>query len=114
MYHEDIKKLTKENINYREVLYTGQYSQLVIMSLKKDEEIGEEVHEHVDQLLFIVDGEGEATIGDEVFGFDEHDVIFVPARARHNIKNTGDEELKLYTIYSPPEHEDGLVQETKN
>ena len=113
MYHEDIKQLTKENTNFRQVLYTGQYSQLVIMSLKQGEDIGEEVHEKVDQLLFIVEGEGEAVIEDEIFGFDEHDVLFVPAGTRHNIKNTGDKELKLYTIYSPPEHEDGLVQETK-
>ena len=113
MYHEHIKKITKENTNFRQVLYTGLHSQIVVMSLKKGEDIGEEIHEGVDQMLFIVNGEGEAVINNETFGIDEHDVIFIPSGTKHNIKNSGDDDLKLYTIYSPPEHEDRLVQETK-
>lgn len=113
MYHENIKEITKENTNFREVLYTGKHSQLVVMSLKVGEEIGEEVHKSTDQMFFVVDGEGEAIVGGETFGFDEHDVLFVPAGTKHNIKNSGDEDLKLYTIYSPPAHPDKTIHRTK-
>lgn len=113
MYHEDIKELTKQNTNFRTVLSTGKYSQLVLMCLKPNEDIGAEVHATTDQLFFIVDGDGEAEVANETFGFDKHDVIFVPAGTKHNIKNIGDEDLKLYTIYAPPTHADGTVQATK-
>ncbi len=113
MYHEDIKEITKKNTNFREVLFTGEYSQLVVMSLKVGEEIGEETHETIDQIFFIVDGFAEADVGEERIRMEEHDVVFVHAGTKHNIKNAGDEELKLYTIYSPPAHEDGEIQATK-
>lgn len=113
MYHENIKEITKENTNFREVLCTGKYSQLVVMSLKSNEEIGEEVHEATDQIIFIVEGDAEAMVNNERFGIEEHDVLFIPAGTKHNVKNIGDEELKLYTVYSPAEHAEGLVQAIK-
>ncbi|CAN5130375.1 cupin domain-containing protein [soil metagenome] len=113
MYAEDIKKLTKENINFRTVLHTGKFSQIVAMSIPVGGEIGEEVHPNTDQILFIVDGEGEAILNGETREISEHDVVFVPAGAIHNFKSTGDEELKLFTVYAPPEHPDGTVHKTK-
>lgn len=113
MYHENIKEITKNNTNFREVLYTGKASQLVVMSLKVGEEIGEEVHESIDQLIFIVEGDAEATVNNERFGIEEHDVLFIQAGTKHNVKNIGDEELKLYTIYAPAEHPENTVQATK-
>ena len=110
---EDIKKLTKENTNFRTVLHTGKFSQIVAMSLPVGGDIGEEVHNNVDQILVFVDGEGEAILNGETRKVEEHDVVFVPAGATHNFKNTGDEELKLFTVYSPPEHPDGTVHKTK-
>lgn len=113
MYAEDIKKLTKENINFRQVLHTGKNSQIVAMCLPVGVDIGEETHQNTDQLLFIVDGEGEAIVNGENRKIEEHDVIFVPAGAMHNFKNTGDHDLKLFTVYAPPEHVDGTVHKTK-
>ena len=113
MFHDNIKELTKENKNYREALFTGKYSQLVIMSVPVGGEIGGETHETTDQIFFVVDGDGEAIVGNETFGFYEHDVVFVPAGVTHNIKNVGDEDLKLYTIYSPPVHAEGTVEKTR-
>lgn len=113
MFVEDIKKLTKENSNFRKVLHTGTYSQIVAMSLIVGEEIGEESHETVDQMLFIVEGKGEAIVAGETKNLEEHDVVFVPAGIIHNIKNTGDESLKLFTVYAPPQHKDGTVHVTK-
>lgn len=113
MFHDNIKELTKENKNYREALVTGAYSQLVLMSIPVKQEIGEEIHDSIDQIFFVVDGDGEATVGDETFGFDEHDVVFVPAGVKHNIKNVGSKDLKLFTIYSPPAHPEGTVEKTK-
>ena len=113
MFITNIKKITKENTNFRTVLYTGVYCQIVAMSIPMGEEIGEEVHSHTDQTIVIVDGEGEAILNNEVRSIDEHDVVFVPAGVMHNIKNTGDEALKLFTIYAPPEHPDKTVHKTK-
>lgn len=113
MFHEDIKQLTKENTNFRKVLYTGDYSQLVLMCLRENEDIGEETHNTIDQIFVIVDGDGEAVVNGETFGFDEHDVIFVPAGTKHNIKNIGDDDLKLYTIYAPAAHPEGTIHPTK-
>lgn len=113
MIIQDIKELTKNNTDFRRVLYTGAKSQLVLMNIKVGEEIGEEVHEGIDQLLFIVDGKGEAILGGERKEIEEHDVVFVEAGVLHNIINTGDESLKLYTVYSPPEHAEGTVHVTK-
>lgn len=113
MYHGNIKQVTKENENFRKVVCTGKYSQLVVMSLKVGEDIGEESHDIIDQIFFIVAGVGEAKVGESVFGITKHDVVFVPAGTRHNIKNPGDEDLKFYTIYSPPAHKEETITEIK-
>ena len=113
MYAEDIKKLVKENENFRKVLHTGKYSQIVAMSIPAGEDIGEEVHEDIDQILYFIDGDCEAVLDGEVRKIEEHGIVFVPAGVRHNFKNVGDEALKLFTVYSPPEHEDGTIHPTK-
>lgn len=113
MFLEDIKRLTKENTNFRKVLYTGKHSQIVAMSISVGDDIGEETHPQTDQILFIVDGEGEAVVGGVSRSIEEHDVIFVPAGTKHNFINKGDEDLKLFTVYSPPAHKDGTIHITK-
>ena len=110
---DDIEKLTEENQDFRRVLYTGKNLQLVLMTLQPGEEIGEEVHEDRDQFFRIEEGEGVIDI-DGVENSVKGDIAaIVPAGARHNVRNTGDEPLQLYTIYGPPEHQDGVVQATK-
>lgn len=106
MYHENIKKLTKENKEFRQILQTGEHSQLVLMSIAPGKEIGEEVHEGIDQMIFIVDGEAEVVVGDDRFGVEDGDMVFVAAGKKHNVKNIDDEDLKLYTVYAPPAHEE--------
>jgi len=112
-YVVDIEKATKENKNFRKVLYTAKNSQLVVMSLKPGEEIGEEVHE-LDQFIRIEKGKGKAVLDAVEHKIKDDYAIVIPAGARHNIINTSkDEEMKLYTIYSPPEHRDGVIHKTK-
>jgi mannose-6-phosphate isomerase-like protein (cupin superfamily) len=113
MFVADIKKLTKENPYFRKVLHTGRFSQIVAMNIPIGGDIGEEIHQNIDQILFIVDGDAEAILNGETRNIEEHDVVFVPAGTTHNFKNIGDEELKLFTVYAPPEHPDGTVHETK-
>lgn len=113
MFAEDIKKLTKENTNFRKVLVTGKHSQIVAMSIPVGGDIGEEVHPDTDQILTFVDGEGEAILNGETRSVEKHDVVFVPAGTKHNFKNTGDEDLKLFTVYAPAEHADGTIHKTK-
>lgn len=113
MYAEDIKKLTKENTNFRKVLHTGQYNQIVAMNIPVGEDIGEEAHPNTDQILFFVEGEGEAILDGETRKVEEHNVVFVPAGTTHNFKNVGDEDLKLFTVYAPPAHPDGTVHATR-
>lgn len=113
-YTGNIEKLALENTNFREVVYTGQHAQLVLMSLKAGEEIGAEVHPIVDQFLRIEQGEGKVIINGEEHLVADGDGIVVPAGARHNLINmSGEGELKLYTIYSPPHHKDGTIHKTK-
>ncbi|MGB9609150.1 MAG: cupin domain-containing protein, partial [Minisyncoccia bacterium] len=100
------------NNDFRQVLYTGRYSQLVLMSLKPGEEIGEEVH-GLDQFLRIESGKGKAILGENEYAIEDGTAIVVPAGTKHNIINTGDVDLKLYTIYSPPNHRDGIVHQTR-
>lgn len=114
MFAEDIKQVTKDNTNFRKVLHTGEYSQIVAMAIPVGGDIGEEVHATTDQLLFFVDGEGVAILNGETRSVSEHDVVFVPAGVTHNFKNTGDEALKLFTVYAPPAHADGTVQKIKS
>ena len=113
MFAEDIKKLTEKNTYFRRVLHTGKYSQIVAMNIPVGEEIGMETHDNVDQLLFFVTGKCEAMLNGEIRNVDENDVVFVPAGTEHNFKNTGSMDLKLFTIYAPPEHKDGTIHTTK-
>jgi mannose-6-phosphate isomerase-like protein (cupin superfamily) len=113
-YTTHIEKETVKNQHFRKVLFTGPNSQLVLMSLKPGEEIGMEVHNTVDQFFRIEAGAGKAIIDGQEFPLGDGSAVVVPAGARHNIINiSGDKELKLYTIYSPPNHPDGTVHKTK-
>jgi mannose-6-phosphate isomerase-like protein (cupin superfamily) len=110
---DNIEKLTEENSYFRRVLYTGNHLQLVLMTLKPGEEIGAEVHDDRDQFFRIEKGEGEIVIDDNRSKVKSDDAIIVPAGARHNLINTGDKPLQVYTIYGPPEHKDKTVHVTK-
>jgi mannose-6-phosphate isomerase-like protein (cupin superfamily) len=110
---DNIEDLTVGNKDFRRVLYTGKHMQLVLMSLRKGEEIGEEVHADRDQFFRVEKGKGEIVIDGERHKIRRDDAIVVPAGARHNVVNTGDKSLKLYTLYGPPEHKDGTVHHTR-
>lgn len=109
----NIEKLTEENELFRRVLYTGHNLQLVLMALRPGEEIGEEVHDDRDQFFRVEAGQGELVIDGKTHAVKADDAMIVPAGARHNVRNTGNEALKLYTVYGPPEHVDGTVHRTK-
>ncbi|QPQ54122.1 cupin domain-containing protein [Allosphingosinicella flava] len=113
-YCDDIEKVTLDNEDFRRVLYTGQHLQLVLMTLQPGEEIGEEVHEDRDQFFRIEEGSGEVRIDGVANKVEDDFAVIVPAGARHNVVNTGDEPLKLYTLYGPPEHRDGTVHKDKD
>ena len=108
----DVKELAKDNTFFRRVVFTGSKSQLVVMSLRPGEEIGLEAHD-VDQLLFVVKGEGQAVIDGTTSALEKGTMICVPAGARHNVINTGDESMKLFTVYAPPHHAPGTIHATK-
>lgn len=110
---DDIEKRTEDNRAFRRVLYTGKHMQLVLMSLQPGEDIGEEIHAEVDQFFRVEKGNGEVFIDGRTTKVESDMAIIVPAGARHNIRNTGEKPLQLYTLYAPPEHEDGTVQGTK-
>ena len=112
-YIDDIEKATEDNTDYRRVLYTGKHLQLVLMALQPGEEIGEEVHEGHDQFFRFEEGEGELMIDGAKHAVKGDFGVIVPAGARHNVVNTGKGPLKLYTLYGPPEHRDGVVQANK-
>lgn len=113
-YVDDIEKVTLANTSFRQVLHTGQHAQLVVMSLKPGEDIGLEVHPTTDQFLRVEQGEGKVVMNGEEQPIKNGDAIIVPAGTEHNIINTSSEnELKLYTVYSPPHHKDGIVHKTK-
>jgi len=113
-FSANIEDKTKENNNFRKVLFTGKYCQLVVMSLLPGEDIGEEVHDKVDQFFRFEDGKGKVVMNGEETEVEEEMVVIVPAGTLHNILNTSaDKPLKLYTIYSPPNHPDGTVHATK-
>ena len=112
-YITNIEKLSLENEDFREVLYTAKNSQLVVMSLKPNEDIGEEVHQ-LDQFIRCEAGTGKAILDDVEHEISDGFVVVVPAGTKHNIINTSSEkELKLYTLYSPPNHKDGTIHATK-
>ena len=111
---QNIEKETLENENFRKVLYTSKHSQLVLMSLRPNEEIGMEVHADNDQFFRFEKGQGECIIDGNKYELKDGVAVVVPAGSQHNIINTsGTEELKLYTIYSPAHHKDGIVRATK-
>ena len=113
-FNANIEKSTLENQNFRHVLYTGKHSQLVLMSLKPNEEIGLEVHLENDQFFRIEKGQGKCIIDGNEYVIGDGVAIVVPAGAEHNVINTSSrEDLKLYTIYSPAHHKDGIVRPTK-
>ena len=113
-FNANIEKDTLENKNFRKVLYTGKHSQLVLMSLKPKDEIGMEVHEDNDQFFRFEGGQGKCIIDGTEYVVSNGSAVIVPAGAKHNVINTsGSEDLKLYTIYSPAHHKDGIVRATK-
>jgi mannose-6-phosphate isomerase-like protein (cupin superfamily) len=109
----DIEKDTVENKNFRKVLYTGKNSQLVLMSLKPGEEIGEEIHPDTDQFFRVDSGSGEVVINGMETPIKDGFAIVIPQGAKHNVINTGKDDLKLYSIYSPPHHERNTIHKTK-
>ena len=110
---DNIEEKTEQNNFFRQVLYTGKYTQLVVMSLLPGEEIGMEVHPQVDQFFRIEEGRAKVVIDGEEHEVDEGFAIIVPAGSQHNVINTGNNPLKLYTLYSPPNHPDGTIHRTR-
>ena len=108
----DVKDSAKQNEFFRRVLFTGTKSQLVVMSLRPGEEIGFETHD-VDQLLYVVKGDGVAVIDGKEHDFDDGAIVCVPAGSRHNIINRDDKPMKLFTVYAPPQHAPGTIHATK-
>jgi mannose-6-phosphate isomerase-like protein (cupin superfamily) len=112
IYVNDLEKDTLENDNFRKVLNTTTKSQLVVMSLLSGEDIGEEVHD-VDQFIRIEEGSGKAVLNGEEFEIKDDWAVVVPAGTKHNIINTGSNKMKIYTVYTPPEHPEGTIHQTK-
>jgi len=111
-YYGNIEKLTEENDNFRKVLYTGEHSQLVLMSLPANEDIGMEIHADNDQFFRFESGDGKVIINETEYDVKDGDAIIVPSGANHNVI-AGINGLKMYTIYSPAHHKDGIVRTTK-
>ncbi len=113
-YSTNIESKTLENDHFRRVLHTGRHLQLVVMTLRPGEEIGAERHEHGDQFLRVESGEGKVVIDGVTHSLSDGFAAIIPARSEHNVVNTSaSEPLRLYTLYSPPEHADGAVHKTK-
>lgn len=108
----NIEDLTSKNTNFRQVIFTGPHSQLVLMALLAGEDIGVEVH-NVDQFFRFESGNGKVVLNGEEFAVSNGSAVVVPAGTEHNVINTGSTELKLYTIYSPAQHKDGTIHKTK-
>jgi mannose-6-phosphate isomerase-like protein (cupin superfamily) len=109
----DINQQAKDNTNFRHVLETGKHTQVVIMSIEPGSEIGEEVHEENDQVLYLVAGKGKVVLDDVESDYGVGDMVVVPAGTKHNFITTGDEAMKIITTYSPPHHPDGTIHATK-
>lgn len=113
-YKVDLKNISHTNSNFRRVLYSNKHMQLVVMSLKPNEEIGEETHLNNDQLFSFEKGRGKCTINGNVYFVESGDAIIIPAGAKHNIRNISKKrELKMFTVYAPPQHKDGIIRVTK-
>jgi len=113
LFKGNIHEAARTNTDFRRVIATGPHSQLVTMSIPPKEDIGSEVHPGTDQMLFIVAGAGKAVVNGESIPVAENDVVVVPAGARHNLVNTGRDDLRLFTVYAPPNHKDGTVHHRK-
>lgn len=111
-FNADIIALTRENNYFRKEIVTGDSSQVVVMSIQPGGEIGEETHD-LDQILIFVQGQGEAILNDQRSEVKPNHLVHVPAGTKHNFVNTGQTELKLFTVYAPPEHAPGTVHKTK-
>ncbi|WP_329107855.1 cupin domain-containing protein [Micromonospora sp. NBC_01699] len=114
MEHFTIATVAEKSPDFRRVLWTGEHTQLVIMTIPADGEIGEEVHEDTDQILTFVSGTGEARVAGKTKAVAQGDLVVVPAGTKHNFVNTGPNPLVLYTVYGPPEHADQAVHKTKD
>ncbi|MEK7600471.1 MAG: cupin domain-containing protein [Patescibacteria group bacterium] len=112
-FHTNIEKDTLENELFRKVLYTTPRSQLVLMTLRAGEEIGLETHAEHDQFIRIEAGEGKAFLNDATYDLADGSALVIPAGTKHNIVNTGSGSMRLYTLYTPPEHPDGTIHATK-
>lgn len=112
-YLTNIEKKSLENRSFREVLFTGSHIQLVVMSLAAGEEIGLETHDDVDQFIRVEGGTGKAILNGEEYALEDGSAVVIPAGTQHNIVNSSAGTLKLYTIYSPPEHPHGTIHESK-
>jgi len=113
MEHFTIASVAERSDDFRRVLWTGDHTQLVIMTIPPGGEIGEEVHEGIDQILTFVSGTGEARVAGETKAVEPGDLVVVPAGTKHNFVNTGPNPLVLYTVYGPPDHAPGAVHRTK-
>jgi mannose-6-phosphate isomerase-like protein (cupin superfamily) len=109
----DIAKQAVQNIYFRRVVATGKYSQIVIMSIKPNEDIGEEVHANSDQTLYLVSGSGKSVIEGEEAPYNSGDLVFVPAGTKHNFVNTDGSDLKIITVYAPAHHAENTMHMTK-
>ena len=112
-FNVDIVEAAKANAFFRQVLATGTHAQVVVMSIPPGGEIGEEVHEHVDQVLAFVEGTGVAILEGEESAVGPDRLVHVPAGMRHNFVNRGPGDLRLYTVYAPPQHAQGTIHHTK-
>jgi mannose-6-phosphate isomerase-like protein (cupin superfamily) len=110
---DDVIRLARENEEFRREIATTERSQVVVMTIPPGGEIGEEVHEGIDQILLFVEGEAEATVGGETRRVGPDEMVVVPGGTQHNFVNTGEWPLRLVTVYTPPEHEPGTVHRTK-
>lgn len=108
-----IRQRALENTYFRQVLITGEHTQIVIMHIPAGGEIGEETHNENDQVLYLVSGKGTVYLNDESFEYEAGDIVLVPVGTRHNFVAADDQPLKIITTYSPPHHPDGTIHETK-
>ena len=113
-FHTNIEKKSLENEYFREVLFTGPHSQLVVMSLKPGEDIGQETHDDIDQFIRVEGGRGQAVLDGQKIDLEDGSAVVIPAGTEHNIINTSNSDsLKLYTLYTPPEHPDRTIHKNK-
>lgn len=113
VYFEDARRIARKNTWFRHVVFTGRFSQLMLMSIPPDDELGDEVHDSADQIFVVAEGEGDAIVVGKARQINKNDIVFVRAGAHHNIRNTGKEDLKLYTVCSPAIHPEGTIHRTR-